>query len=61
MCRELEIEGKDSATVREEKKNGRFIGVAETSIVLAERRRLQQKNLNQLGPPKEKSGLSATK
>ena len=38
----------------EEKRNGRLVGVAETSKERAEWRRLQGKNLNLLGPPKRK-------
>ena len=43
----------------EEKRNGRLVGVAETSKERAEWRRLYRKNLNILGLPK-RSGLSAT-
>ena len=38
----------------EEKRNGRLVGVAETSKEHAEWRRLQRKNLNILGLPKKK-------
>ena len=38
----------------EEKKNGRFVGAAETSKERAEWRRLQRKNLSILGLPKRK-------
>ena len=41
----------------EEESNGRLVGTAETSGELAERRRLQQKNLNILGLPKRKGWL----
>ena len=40
--------------VGEEKKNGRLVGVAETSKERAEWRRLQPKNLSILGLPKRK-------
>ena len=39
---------------REEKKNGRLVGAAETSKERAEWRRLQRKNLNKLGQQKRK-------
>ena len=39
---------------REEKKNGRLYGAAETSKARAEWRRLQQKNWSKLGLPKRK-------
>ena len=38
----------------EEKRNGRLVGVAETSKERAEWRRLQRKNFNKLGQPKRK-------
>ena len=44
----------ESQIVREEKKNGRLVGAAETSKELAEWRRLQWKNLNILGLSKRK-------
>ena len=58
-----EIEGKmeertgwrgqnESQIVREEKRNGRLVGAAETSKERAEWRRLQRKNLSILGLPK---------
>ena len=43
-----------------EKRNCLLFGAPETSRELAEWRRLQRKNLNTLGLPKRKSGLSAT-
>ena len=51
----------ESQIIGEEKRNGRLVGAAETSKERAEWRRLQPKNLNILGLPKKKSGLSATK
>ena len=42
------------ARVREKKGSGRLVGAAETSEELAERRRLQRKNLNILGLPKRR-------
>ena len=50
----------ESQIVREEKRNGRLVGVAETSKERAELRRLQPKNWNILACQKGKSGLSAT-
>ena len=51
----------ESKIIEEEKRNGRIDGAAETSKERAERRRLQQRNLNILGLlKKRKSGLSAT-
>ena len=44
----------ESQIVGEERKNGRLVGVAETSKVRAEWRRLQRKNWNILGLPKRK-------
>ena len=44
----------ESQIVGEEKKNGRLVGVAETSKERSEWRRLQRKNLNILGLPKKK-------
>ena len=44
----------ESQIVREEKKNGRLVGAAETSKERAEWRRLQRKNFNILGLPKRK-------
>ena len=44
----------ESQTGKEEKKNGRLVGVAETSKERAEWRRLQRKNWNKLGLPKRK-------
>ena len=44
----------ESQTGEEEKKNGRLVGVAETSNERAEWRRLQRKNLNILGLLKRK-------
>ena len=44
----------ESQTGGEEKKNGRLVGVAETSKERAEWRRLQRKNLSKLGLPKRK-------
>ena len=44
----------ESQTGREEKKNGRLVGAAETSKERAEWRRLQRKNLNILGLLKRK-------
>ena len=44
----------ESQTGGEEKRNGRLVGVAETSKERAEWRRLQRKNLNILGLPKRK-------
>ena len=51
----------ESQIVGEEKRNGRLVGAAETSKERAEWCRLQPKNLNILGLPKKKSGLSATR
>ena len=45
---------RESDNRREEKKNGRLVGVAETSKECAEWCRLQQKNLSILGLPKRK-------
>ena len=53
-------EQNESQIGAEEKRNGRLVGVAETSKERAEWRRLQRKNLNILGLPKGKSGLGAT-
>ena len=44
----------ESQTGEEEKRNGRLVGVAETSKERAEWRRLQPKNWNILGLPKRK-------
>ena len=44
----------ESQTEGEEKRNGRLVGVAETSKERAEWRRLQRKNLSILGLPKRK-------
>ena len=44
----------ESQIVREEKRNGRLVGAAETSKERAEWRRLQRKNLNIMGLPKRK-------
>ena len=44
----------NESQIIEEKKNGRLVGATETSKERAERRRLQQKNLNILGLPKRK-------
>ena len=47
-------EQNESQIVKEEKRNGRLVGAAETSKARAEWRRLQRKNLNILGLPKRK-------
>ena len=62
-AREFEVKGKMEKTVwrESEKRNGRHVGSAETSVELSEWRRLQSKNLNKLGLPKGKGCLSATK
>ena len=44
---------------RRREKNGRLVGVAETSGELAEWRRLQRKNLNILGLPKRREWLQS--
>ena len=44
---------------REEKRNGRLVGAAETSKEYAEWRKLQQKNWNILGLPKKERVVSA--
>ena len=46
--------GQNESQTGEEKKNGRLVGVAETSNKRAEWRRLQWKNLSKLGLPKRK-------
>ena len=46
--------GQNESQIIEEKRNGRLVGAAETSKERTQWRRLQQKNLTILGPPRRK-------